>query len=368
MGAEYLLYGYGIVCLSMLVFNLLYSVYLRAGDTRQEKRVGRIEAVIQPQLQRLQAGQEIEAAHLADMRRRLSRVNNLLALDALLERRAAEAALADYCRRLQPCILSLAQVYQRRENTQAAYYCYFLSRHIPRDFPERAALERAAAAFMARDNFYCRVNAMKALCAFGGEAAIVEALERLPERAGAVLQNKVLVELLLVYSGDHAALIRLIWARFSRFTLTMQRALLDYIRFESGDWCEEMQSILADAGRNKELRFSAIRYFGRYPYEPAWPWLVQFVSDEDVRNWEYAAISASSLARYRGEDVVRALSRAMCSPVWYVRYNAAASLEAHGLRYEELMDVVDSGDRYAREMLMYRLERRALEKEALAEV
>ena len=39
MGAEVLLYGYGIVCLSMLVFNVIYSLHLRADDRRTQKRV-----------------------------------------------------------------------------------------------------------------------------------------------------------------------------------------------------------------------------------------------------------------------------------------------------------------------------------------
>ena len=34
MGAEVLLYGYGLVCASMLVFNLLYGLHLRSDDRR----------------------------------------------------------------------------------------------------------------------------------------------------------------------------------------------------------------------------------------------------------------------------------------------------------------------------------------------
>ena len=55
----------------------------------------------------------------------------------------------------------------------------------------------------------------------------------------------------------------------------------------------------------------------------------------------------------------------MSSPNWYVRYNASASLEAHGLDYEQLLQVIAGEDRYAREMLVYRLETRRLEKTPL---
>ena len=42
MGAEVLLYGYGLVCLSMLVFNLLYGLHLRSDDRRLERRTDRL--------------------------------------------------------------------------------------------------------------------------------------------------------------------------------------------------------------------------------------------------------------------------------------------------------------------------------------
>lgn len=127
-----------------------------------------------------------------------------------------------------------------------------------------------------------------------------------------------------------------------------------------------MAQILRDPARNKELRFSAIRYFGRYPDEGARQLLLDFVRDRDPLRWEYAAISASALARYPGQEVVDALLRAMHSPNWYVRYNASTSLEAHGLTYEEMLEVLAGDDRYAREMLSYRLESRRLEEQAAA--
>ena len=121
-----------------------------------------------------------------------------------------------------------------------------------------------------------------------------------------------------------------------------------------------MLQILLDNSQDKELRFSAIRYFGRYPDPAARPALLEFVRDPDILRWEFAAISASSLARYPGQEVVDALMRAMHSPNWYVRFNASASLEAQGVSYEEMLRAVGS-DRYAREMLTYRLESRRLE-------
>ena len=42
-----------------------------------------------------------------------------------------------------------------------------------------------------------------------------------------------------------------------------------------------MFGIMTSESVDKELRFSAIRYFGKYPYEPARQVLIGFVSDTD---------------------------------------------------------------------------------------
>ena len=57
----------------------------------------------------------------------------------------------------------------------------------------------------------------------------------------------------------------------------------------------------------------------------------------------------------------------LCDRNWYVRYNAADSLERLGVKYEEMIDVFEGGDRYASEMLRYRFDRKKLkEKEAVS--
>lgn len=64
------------------------------------------------------------------MRRRLSRINELLAFDQLMEELDQESAVYEaYIHQLQPVFLQLATVYWKRESTQAAYYCYFLAKH-----------------------------------------------------------------------------------------------------------------------------------------------------------------------------------------------------------------------------------------------
>ena len=370
MGAEVLLYGYGIVCLSMLVFNVLYGLHLRSDDRRMNTKTEVIRRRVTEQLERLQENpsgpaQTVQASHLAWMRRYLSRINYLLAFDGLMDELDSQAAAyQSYMRQLQPVFLYLATVYWKRESTQAAYFCYFLARHKLRRHMELDQIQQVMLSYLKKDSLYCKINAWKALCSFGSPSILVRALQELGAGETSQLHEKVITEALLTYTGDPKSLIEVLWSRMESFSIPIQRAVLDYIRFQSGDYRERMLGILRDERRDKELRLSAVRYFGRYPDPSARALLLGFLQDSDPTHWEYSAISASSLAGYDGQDVVDALLRAMNSSNWYIRSNAASSLEAHGLSYEQMFQVLSGGDRYAREMLAYRLKAKRLQKEA----
>ena len=361
MGAEVLLFAYGLVCMSMLAFNLIYSLSLRAGRRRLERRVKSLARRIDSRLQAVQTGQKVGSQHMSWLRRHLSRVNYLLAFDRFLEAQNRESAeFQAYLQQIQPVLLYLATLYCKREDTQAAYFCHFLARYRIQRHMQMDRFQQVLLSYLRKRSLYCRVNALKAMCAFGSSEMLIQALMELEKQPDTPLHEKVITEALLTYTGSAEELIRLIWERFEQFSLSTQRAVLDYIRFQSGVYQAPMLRILQDSGRDRELRFAAIRYFGRYPNAAARETLLAFVRDPQPVSWEYAAISASALAHYPGQQVVDALLQAMHSANWYVRFNASASLEAHGLSYEQMLHGTVGEDRYAREMLAYRLEARRL--------
>ena len=365
MGSEFLLYGYGFVCLSMLLFNIVYNTLMKGSQRRLERRSGRMGAQVESQLRRLRAGEPLEKSHMARLQRKLSRVGNLIAFDRTMERQLKDGedpAVEQYLRQFQPVILHLGLVYRRRESLQAAYFAYFLAKHKLKRRMPMDAMQEIMVDYMKKDSLYCRINALEALYTFGNAEKVAEAVA-LQDQSGSFLHEKVLTDGLLSFQGDHRELIRLLWDQLDRFTERTQRAILDYIRFQTGDYCPEMLRLMEDPKAGKELRLSAIRYFGRYHYEPARPALLSFASDPDPEQWEYAAVSVSVLAGYPGEDVDRVLMEAMHSGNWHVRYNAAVSLEARDLDYSALIEVVGGRDRYAREMMMYRLETKQIEAE-----
>ncbi|HIT34539.1 MAG TPA: hypothetical protein IAC31_07960 [Candidatus Faecousia intestinigallinarum] len=362
MRVEWMIYAYGTVCISLIVFNIIYNVSLRRSEPRLERRCHRIRAKMDEQLGRLSQGQKVDEKHLDYLSSKLKRVKNLIAFDRVLQSfpRGDKTAEA-YFQQIQPIILHLAVIYRRREVMQAAYFSYLLSQYMTTRQMPVDSLQEILLDYVRKDNLYCRVNALEALYTIGTPRSILRALE-IQDSDSVFIHEKILTEGLLTYTGNHDELIELLWARLDSFSVRTQLAILNYIRFETGNYAQEMFSIMMDQSRDKELRLSAIRYFGKYAYQPALPPLLAFAAEKDPAQWEYAAISVSSLARYPGPEVVQQLKEALHSSNWYVRYNASLSLEALHIDYSELIDVVAGNDRYAREMMMYRLENRAVQK------
>lgn len=364
MKSELFLYGYCLVCLGILLFNIVYSIVMKQKDQNMEQRVFYFSKLMMQQLEKIRGGEQTEAEHLRFLERKLARVNQLIAFERAFSAYAAEEpAMEAYHQQLQSVILHLARIYQNRENMQAAYFAYFVSRYRPKREPAMQEMEDILVGYMRKDSLYCRVNALQALYVFAGEETIVQAITLL-DRENGLPHEKILTDGLLQFEGDHARLAGLLWQSLERFSGKTQLSILNYIRFKSGDYCEQMLAIMQSAREDKELRLSAIRYFGRYHYAPAKEALLAFASDRDPLNWEYAAIAVSSLGRYDGEDVLETLVGAAHSSNWYIRQNAAASLEAHQLEYSELMEVLGGRDRYAREMMMYRMELQRLKSES----
>lgn len=365
MGVEVMIYLYGAVCVSMIVFNLVYNLILRRSEPRLEKRCARLRARVEPQLARLRAGEEPGARHLIWLQRRLRRVKNLIAFDRVLQElltQGREPWEQAYLHALQPVLLYLTAAYDRQNAMNAAYFSYFLSRYMDEKHMPVRSLQELLLRYVARDNLYCQVNALQALYRFGSAEHILRAL-LVQDRGGIFLHEKILTEGLLSFTGDHSELIRLLWENLGRFSPHTQLAISNYVRFCTGELKEEMLAVLLDEKRDKELRLSAVRYFGRYRYEPAREPLLRLASLRDPEQWEYVTVSVSALARYPGGRTVEVLKQALHSGNWYVRFDAAASLEALRVDYADLMDILSGNDRYAREMLQYRLESSRMRRE-----
>ncbi len=358
MGVELLVYIYLAVCLAMILFNIGTIIYSKRRDKVNQKLVKLYGDMIREQLNRIRNNRETDPRHLHYMKRHLRHQEHLLVfiqvMLGLFEEFPDEIRV--YLDRMSGVMHSLISHYKKHNDP--IRYAFFL--YSIRVFQQMSGVTppdvgEILLGALREPNIYCRENALQAIYKSGDTNLVLRALEVLD--SGQINHSKKLLsDGLLSFAGNKDELINRLWEEFETFDPGMQVVILDFIRFCSSGHRDRMLAILKDENRSPELRFSCIRYFGKYPDESTYPVLLEMAGDLGNRRWEYPAIACSALASYPGGETIETLKRALHTANWYVRYNAAESLTKLGADYVDLIEVIDGNDRYAREILQFQLD------------
>ena len=363
MFVQILIYVYLGICAGMILFNIATALLSRRREHRSFRDGIRLELTVSRELDRLAETGAVSERHLRFMERRLRRVNGMAAFDAALECLCVRRPelTRSYLTALNGVTITLAEDYCRRDEIAAAYFPYIIKKYQLLGGADDAPLKEVLLKLLNEPSIYCRENAMQALYTSGDAQIIVRAL-RIIDASSLYYNTKLLADGLLNFNGDKTQLAEALWAAFEDFKVWMQVTILNYFRFSSGAHCERVLALLNDGARDDELRFSCLRYLGRYPYPPAYADLLRYATPSKNARWEYAAIASSVLASYPGAETAVVLKRNLYHPNWYIRFNASKSLEQLGFGYRDLIDVIEGNDRYASEILRYRFDMHALEE------
>ena len=363
MFVQILIYVYLGICAGMILFNIATALLSRRREHRSFRDGIRLELTVSRELDHLAETGAVSERHLRFMERRLRRVNGMAAFDAALERLCVRRPelTRSYLTALNGVMIALAEDYCRRDEIEAAYFPYIIKKYQLLGGADDAPLKEVLLKLLNEPSIYCRENAMQALYTSGDAQIIVRAL-RIIDASSLYYNTKLLADGLLNFNGDKTQLAEALWAAFEDFKVWMQVTILNYFRFSSGAHCERVLALLNDGARDDELRFSCLRYLGRYPYPPAYADLLRYATPSENARWEYAAIASSVLASYPGAETAVVLKRNLYHPNWYIRFNASKSLEQLGFGYRDLIDVIEGNDRYASEILRYRFDMHALEE------
>lgn len=367
MKVETMIYVYLFICLAMILFNIVTAIVLKRRDKKTERVSRGFYTEVKYQFLKIKEGLPCDERHKRYLRSKLRRVGNMVAFDRMLEGAYLEDADAVklYLSELDGVFISLTVIYSGKGRIEAAYFPYIVKKYrliANRTFPSITGI---LLSLLDEPGIYCRENVMQALYTTGDSDCVIEALKRI-DRSGLFYHGKLITDGLLNFMGSIKELSDRIISEFDSFSPEMRVVLLNFIRFSSPDYCEYVFTILQNENEDDELRYSAIRYFAKYRYDAAYETLCRLSSVKDSDKWQYAAIASSALATYPGDTTVELLKHNLTCGNWYVRYNSADSLEKLGITYPELADVLDGEDRFAAEILQYKLKKGELERKEAA--
>lgn len=137
-GSEVLIYGYGAVCLSMIVFNIIYNIVLKKKEPGTAKKAEHVrEALLkiydgdmsENEKNRTQADvREFLKAEKLDLGKSEDLLTLSQALSMLFDGNQAEAA-EGFIEGLQPLLPGFAESYLKKDSMQTAYFAVFLQNY-----------------------------------------------------------------------------------------------------------------------------------------------------------------------------------------------------------------------------------------------
>ncbi len=344
---EGLIYFYLFICIGLLAFNILYITRARRQARRREKRIKEWRHI----LVLSDPGRPLPESLI----RRLKRINNLTAFFNVANEHFSEekADAHSFVTGNQPFFRTLAEAYGRKPAMERAFFAYMVATFYSYAGIRDHSMSELLLNYFPDSTVYSRENILNALYVLGSESAVEHAFSILNEQHW-YHHPKLLSDGMVRFTGDQEALVRRLWAYRAQWEECL---LLGIVQFAAllpeNTFAEEYLEALEKEQLPLEVRFALLRYFQKHVYPPAKPVMLHFLAGEDAEDSQLAVVAVSELAAYPGEDTRTALVHALHDRNWYVRRNAATSLNRLGMTEEEKGAVRNSGDRYAVEMMDY---------------
>ena len=366
MKIEIMIYVYIAICISMIAFNIVYVFVLRQREKALGSNSQKLQKIICDQIENIKNGKEISEKHIKYLCKKLDRTAGITAFD-----RALESVFEKEPDMAQKYLVETFYVFEylthryiSKDTIKIAYFPYILHKYnILKHYDSEKVLD-ALLDLLRSVNVYCRENTLKALYSMQRPDVVVASLKIIDKNLS-FHHSKLICDGLLNYTGDKENLKDMLFESFNAYSTGMQLNILNYFRFGNIRCDKEMLELLSNEKADSELRFAAIRYFEKFPIKEAESSIWAIAENLEDRTWEYQAIASSALKSYPGDVTFRILVENLSSSNWHIRQNSAISLEKLGYTYHDLINVFDGNDRYAREIMRYRLDKRNAEKEVV---
>ena len=361
MRIEWIIALYLLVSVMMILFNFGFLAYEKLHARRFDVRTKRFAELL---------GQEIERnaefptdEHKRTLERAMHRMAGMESFDLTMERLVREGSDKSerYLHGIAAVFGHLTYYFAKKDDLHRAYFAYIVKRWY-RERPAGDMVEQALLHSVREGSFYARQNALEALAQVGSARALAEAIATL-ERDGEFHSPKLVTEAALAFAGEPTELEDELEVRLARFGAQTRAALVNYLRMAGLGDPDRVLALLRDGREGLEVRLACIRYFMRRHWPPAEADLIKLAADDDPARWEYAAVAATALTNYPSMKAVEVLKGCLSSPSWFVRNNAAKTLYGYGLSLEDLADVLDGSDAFARDMVTDHWELKRLEEE-----
>ena len=266
-----------------------------------------------------------------------------------------------YLHELGPAFALLSTLYVGKRHLSKGYFAYFLS-HYEIDISGKGNEEtyEFLLSLTLDKSIYTRENAYRAIVRSEKPELLKKAL--IANKSSSITLNyRLLTETLLKYPPSLSKeVLSSLLPSFYLYSPNAEVGIINYMRQVSGDYRKASLSLLKKKGLDKEIKYSLLRYLKKYPLLEAAPYIIASGNESlKEKDYEMVSVIASVLSSYPCFDSGVFLLKALVSPSYLARRNAADSLLAiyptHAMNLAKKMN-----DPYAIDMMKYRSENLSL--------
>ncbi len=203
-----------------------------------------------------------------------------------------------------------------------------------------------------RKNPHMQHIGLLSLCLLGAETPLVSICR--DASIASLLSFRTLEELFKTYRGDKEALCqRLIGTAADSYIRRTCVKAIGENKFTS------LANLVLPLLDNPQInmRIDAVRTLGQLAYPSAYQPILALANSD---RWELRAVVATALSSFGSDECTETLINLLCDREWWVRYRAAESLLCCADMEDIVRRVAARGDRFAREMLQFALDKREM--------
>ena len=202
-------------------------------------------------------------------------------------------------------------------------------------------------------SIYVRYNALNAIANIGKRDNFIEALIYMSKNR-IYINDKVFIEIIDKFKNSYE-MNRDLARVLNELNTKMQCLIINSFSKNKIDFLNKTLLMKLKDESNREVRISIIKYFEKNHCDEAYDKLIELLSS---KWWEERAMAAKSLSKYYSFEVENSLKKSLKDKNWYVRLNSASSILDNNCNEKIIREVLDSEDIYAKEILLYVLQKK----------
>lgn len=346
-----------ILFIYVIFMSIVYIKFEKIAIKRREKKVAKIQDKIREdikkQILKVIKNNNLSKDEILYVEKILKKSKSRQAFNKIISELSNNLELKDGISNFMANYLKIIEneieKYAKKDSIRKCYFIYNLGEYKIDSFKIQNFLMEC----LNDKSIYVRYNALNAIANIGKRDNFIEALIYMSKNR-IYINDKVFIEIIDKFKNSYE-MNRDLARVLNELNTKMQCLIINSFSKNKIDFLNKTLLMKLKYESNREVRISIIKYFEKNHCNEAYDKLIELLSS---KWWEERAMAAKSLSKYYSFEVENSLKKSLKDKNWYVRLNSASSILDNNCNEKVIREVLDSEDIYAKEILLYVLQKK----------